>query len=381
MTESRRKAAANPPAVPSFDPDAAATGDGIYGLPFTAEQAGVIVIPVPFEATTSYGGGTSRGPAAVLEASRQVDLYDRETGRPYRSGIAMLEISKKIERWSRDAAAAAAPVIEAGGAHTSKLRELATLVNEVGDLVNQWVYDQTSELLRAGRMSVVLGGDHSVPFGAIRAYAEEFPGMGILHLDAHADLRDSYEGFAWSHASIFHNVMTRIRGVTRLVQVGVRDLGEAENSMIEGSEGRIVTFFDSDLAARREGGEPWGSIADEIVAQLPDDIYLSWDIDGLDPTLCPGTGTPVPGGLSWNEAIGLLRAIQRAGKRIIGLDLCEVSPGDTEWDANVAARLLYKMIGFALLTQERVGPRARGKSSTAGGAQRRNAAARNDPRS
>ncbi len=175
--------------------------------------------------------------------------------------------------------------------------------------------------------------------------------MGILHLDAHADLRDAYEGFTWSHASIFHNVMTRIRGVARLVQVGVRDLGEAENGMIESSEGRIVTFFDPDLAAAKEEGTPFARIADNIVAQLPKDVYLSWDIDGLDPTLCPGTGTPVPGGLSWNEAIGLLRAIHRAKKRIVGLDLCEVSPGETEWDANVGARLMYKMIGFALLTQ------------------------------
>ena len=121
--------------------------------------------------------------------------------------------------------------------------------------------------------------------------------------------------------------------------------------MIEQSNGRIVTFFDPDLAARKEQGTPWGAIADEIVAQLPDTVYLSWDIDGLDPTLCPSTGTPVPGGLSWNEAIGLLRAIVRAKKRIAGLDLCEVAPGDTEWDANVGARLLYKMIGFALMTQ------------------------------
>ena len=120
--------------------------------------------------------------------------------------------------------------------------------------------------------------------------------------------------------------------------------------MIEGSEGRIVTFFDSDLAARKEEGATWAEIADEIAGALPTDVYLSWDIDGLDPTLCPSTGTPVPGGLSWNEAIGLLRALRRNGKRIVGLDLCEVSPGETEWDANVGARLLYKMIGFALLT-------------------------------
>ena len=188
----------------------------------------------------------------------------------------------------------------------------------------------------------------SVPFGPTR---ETYPGLGILHLDAHADLRDSYEGFVWSHASIFHNVDTKIDGVARIVQVGVRDLSNAESAMIESSGGRIVTFFDSDLAARKEEGAAWAEMADEIVAALPSDVYLSWDIDGLDPTLCPSTGTPVPGGLSWNEAIGLLRAIRRSGKRIVGLDLCEVSPGETEWDANVGARLLYKMIGFALMTQ------------------------------
>jgi agmatinase len=247
----------------------------------------------------------------------------------------MLDVPKKIARWNEKAKKS-----------RSKKR-----VNEYGDAVNEWVYATAKSLLDAGKMAVTLGGDHSVPFGAIRAYAERYPGLGILHLDAHADLRDAYEGYTWSHASIFHNVMTKIGGVARLVQVGVRDLGAAESRMIETSQGRIVTFFDPDLAARKEQGTAWSAIADEIVAALPQTVYLSWDIDGLDPTLCPSTGTPVPGGLSWNEAIGLLRAIVRAKKRIVGLDLCEVAPGETEWDANVGARLLYKMIGFALLTQ------------------------------
>jgi agmatinase len=200
-------------------------------------------------------------------------------------------------------------------------------------------------------MAVILGGDHSVPYGAIEAYAARFPGMGILHLDAHADLRDAYEGFSWSHASIFHNVMTKIPAVSKLVQVGVRDLGRAEQEMIRDSAGRIETVFDADIARKRDSGTPFADIADDIVRRLPETVYLSWDIDGLDPTLCPGTGTPVPGGLSWNDAIALLRALVRAQKTVVGMDLCEVSPGETEWDANVGARLLYKMIGFALLTQ------------------------------
>jgi agmatinase len=334
-----------------FDPDAAAgASSGIFGLPFSSEDSKVVVVPVPFEATTSYGGGTSEGPAAVLEASRQVDLFDHETGKPYSAGIAMLEVPENVLHWNRDAKKLAATVIEKGGVVDDSSRDAAERVNEFSEQVNRWVYSQTAALLHAKKMPVILGGDHSVPFGAIRAHAEVAPGFGILHLDAHADLRDAYEGFTWSHASIFHNVMTKIEGVARLVQVGVRDLGQAERAMIDGSSGRIVTFYDADLAAQKENGTPFARLADAIVAELPERVYLSWDIDGLDPTLCPGTGTPVPGGLSWNEAIGLLRAIRRAGKQIIGLDLCEVSPGETEWDANVGARLLYKMIGFALLT-------------------------------
>ena len=336
----------------NFDPDAPADANaGIYGLPFTPEESRVVVVPVPYEATTSYGGGTSNGPKAVLEASKQVDLFDRDTGRPYEGGIAMLEMPAKIERCNRKAKAIAASVIEKGGAVDSATRKAAAEVNAISELVNEWVHDQTRSLLDANKMAVILGGDHSVPFGAMQAYAEKYPGLGILHLDAHADLRNAYEGFVWSHASIFHNVMTKIGGVGKLVQFGVRDLSNAESAMIEKSGGRIVTFFDSDLAARKEEGATWSEIADEIVGALPHDIYLSWDIDGLDPTLCPSTGTPVPGGLSWNEAIGVLRAIVRARKRIVGLDLCEVAPGETEWDANVGARLLYKMIGFALMTQ------------------------------
>jgi len=319
-----------------FDPDAAAPKkSGIYGLPYTPDEAKVVIIPVPFEATTSYGGGTSRGPAAVLEASKQVDLFDHETGRPYEAGIAMLDIPRKITGWNSKA---------------KKLgRKNVRAVNKISESVNEWVCDKTRALLDTGKVSVVLGGDHSVPFGAIRAYAERYPHMGILHLDAHADLREAYEGFTYSHASIFHNVITKT-DIPKVVQVGVRDVGARELELIIHSRGRIRTFFDDELAARKEEGVAFATIADEIVDELPNDVYLSWDIDGLDPTLCPGTGTPVPGGLSWNEAIGLLRAIRRAKKRIVGLDLCEVAPGETEWDANVGARLLYKMIGFALLT-------------------------------
>lgn len=347
----------SPAATPlPFDPDdAAVEGSGIFGLPHSPEQAGVVVVPVPFEATTSYGGGTARAPRAVLAASRQVDLTDLETGRPWQAGIALLPVPRAIESLDRVARKAAAPVIAAGGRIDGKpaLRRALEKVNAASATMNGWVEATVDRWLDAGKLVAVLGGDHSVPFGSIRAHARRHPGLGILHLDAHADLRVAYEGFEWSHASIFHNVATRIPEVATLVQVGIRDVGSAELAFIERSGGRIVPYTDPALAARTADGEPWSRIADEIVGRLPAEVYLSWDIDGLDPALCPHTGTPVPGGLSWHQATGLLAAVVRSGRRIVGLDLCEVAPGPRgdEWDANVGARLLYKMIGFALLSR------------------------------
>jgi agmatinase len=150
-------------------------------------------------------------------------------------------------------------------------------------------------------------------------------------------------------------VVERIPQVSRLVQVGIRDLCEEEHDRIAASGGRIRTFFDSELAEARFAGETWGQQTLRIVEALPQDVYVSFDIDGLDPTLCPHTGTKVPGGLSFQMATGLLAAVVRGGRRIVGFDLTEVVPaGDgTEWDENVAARLLYKLIGWTLRSNQR----------------------------
>jgi agmatinase len=180
--------------------------------------------------------------------------------------------------------------------------------------------------------------------------------MGILHVDAHADLRVAYEGFTWSHASILHNVLERIDGVARVVQVGVRDLCDEELAAIQGSEGRVRTVFDHEWAEARFTGHDLVAVVRRTLEALPREVYVSFDVDGLDPTLCPGTGTPVPGGLSWHEAMLWLGELSRSGRRIVGLDLTEVAPtpvADPErdsWDAVIGARLLYRMIGFALAT-------------------------------
>ena len=338
-----------------FDPDAPATGDGIFGLPSSPESAAVVLIPVPWEATVSYRAGTAGGPEAILSASAQVDLFDRETGRPYERGIALLPIPAWLREKSAEARELAERVIAAGGVENDRsLGGVAAKVDALCEEMNGWVEQTAVEWLDRGKLVGVVGGDHSTPFGLLRAAAERHPGLGVLHLDAHADLREAYEGFTWSHASIMFNMLRRLPGVARLVQVGVRDFGEREDALIHANPDRIRTFFEADLRRRLQEGVPWSALADEIVAALPQEVYLSFDIDGLDPALCPHTGTPVPGGLSFAEAVSLLRKVAESGRRVVGFDLVEVAPdpaGGDEWDGNVAARLLYKMIGFALGTR------------------------------
>ncbi len=333
----------------TFDPDAAALpGSGLFGLSCSPEDASVVVVPVPFDATTSYRRGAAKGPRAVLEASRQVDLFDRELGRPYEAGISMLDEDPQLVAWNAEASVAAAPIIEAGGATAALAGQLA-LVNRLTAAMCDRVLDTVDGLLGAKKKVVVLGGDHSVSLGAIRAHAARFDGLGVLHLDAHADLRDAFEGFVHSHASIMRNVLASVPGVARLVQVGIRDYGESEAAFMDQQGARIRAHFDADLAAARLEGTPFAALGRAIVSDLPRDVYVSFDIDGLDPTLCPSTGTPVPGGLSFHEACFLLAEVVRSGRRIVGADLCEVAPhpsGDDDWDANVGARLLYKLIGW-----------------------------------
>lgn len=338
-----------------FDPSGPAMHDGIFGLPSTPEQARVVLVPVPWEATVSYGAGAADGPAAILKASRQVDLLDRETGKPYRDGIAMLPISREVRAWSDEARQKALPLIEAGGpGDDPALRRAAEEVNALGERLNQWVYDQVRHWLERDRLVGVVGGDHSVPFGAIRAVAERHPGLGVLHFDAHADLRRAYEGLRWSHASIMYNVLHELPGVARIVQVGVRDFGEDEDALIRENPERLRTYFDADLRTKLFDGENWHRLALRMAADLPHEVFVSFDIDGLDPALCPHTGTPVLGGLSFPEAATVFRALVETGRRIVGFDLVEVAPGPdgrSEWDGNVGARVLYKEIGYALMSQ------------------------------
>ncbi len=323
-----------------FDPDAPAAPGSLYGLPFTVDAARAVVVAVPWQATTSYRRGTRDGPRAISEASAQLDLFDVDFGAFWEQGIAMLPEDPELRALDLEAEPDALAVI-AGDEDADALRR----VNQLGERVNGWVHSVTRRILLAGKIPAIVGGDHSVPFGAMQAVSELHPGIGVLHIDAHADLRDAYEGFVWSHASIFHNVLHRLPGVARVVQVGVRDVGAAEVALARALSPRVVSFYDRDLASAAAEGRPWQAVVQQIVDALPPLVWISLDIDGLDPALCPGTGTPVPGGLSFRELTGLLVTLSRQ-RKIVGFDLDEVGP--SEWDGNVGMRVLYKLLGASV---------------------------------
>lgn len=338
-----------------FDPDAAGQpGSGIFGLPHTRPEARIVLLPVPFDATTSYGNGTAAGPSAIYDASMQVDLYDRRMGRIYERGIFMEPESEKIASLSAQARKLAVPIIEQGGAGDEDAAAVAKILS-AGEQVNAFTYEHTKRVLAEGKIPGLVGGDHSTPLGAIRACAEQAGSLGILHLDAHMDFRDAYEGFVYSHASIMFNVLSKIPQVTKLVQVGIRDFGEGEMDFGIEQGKRVHTYYDDQWAQAMAEGTPFVQLAREAVAQLPERVYVSFDIDALDPALCPHTGTPVPGGLELGEVAFLLHEIATADKTIVGFDLCEVAPNladeSDEWDANVGARVLYKLCGFTLASQ------------------------------
>lgn len=345
----------------AFDPDAAARpGSGIFGLECTPEQSAIILTPVPFDATTSYRAGAARGPDAILEASRQVDLFDHRFGRVYEQGICMLPIDAEIAECSASTRALAEPILARGGAGPGDADAVAR-IDAAGEQVNAYVHRHVARILAEGRIPGVVGGDHSVSFGAIRACAEHAGNLGVLHLDAHMDLREAFEGFRWSHASVMHNVLTRVPEVSRLVQVGIRDFAEGERAAARAQSPRVVVMYDDAWAEAIARGTAFIDLARQAIHHLPDNVYVSFDIDALDPSLCPHTGTPVPGGLSFNQAVLILALVRDSGRRIVGFDLVEVAPGPAgdEWDAIVGARMLYKLCGMA---RPRTAPRGSGVS-------------------
>ncbi len=350
--------------IKSFDPNGISQHDSLFGLPFSYEESETIVLPVPWEVTVSYSAGTAAAPEAIFEASKQVDLYDPILEKAWERGIYMGEVSREL----------GVPIVigrseefrEKAEAHISDLEEGKTDKNRLqkinaacAEMVAE-VKSECGKILDENKRLILLGGDHSTPLGFLQALAERHENFGILQIDAHCDLRDAYEGFEFSHASIMWNAL-KISQIEKLVQIGIRDFSEGEMEFIVKNNQRVSTFFDRKVKAAQYRGLTWEKQCHAIVSELPQKVYLSFDIDGLDPKLCPNTGTPVAGGFETEEVLFLLEMLVRSGRQIIGMDLVEVAPSPSassgqaqdEWDANVAARLLWRLANLMTVSQEK----------------------------
>jgi agmatinase len=273
------------------------------------ERARVVVVPVPFDGTTCYRPGTREGPQAIIDASRNLELYDAELRRsPYRVGI-----------------------------HT--LRAVEIIQGDAAAMVER-VEFVTEALLARDKFIVTLGGDHLTSIGIVRAYAKRYPAMSVLQIDAHADLREEYEGSALSSATIMRRVLDVC---SRTAQVGIRSLSEPEARLVE--ERQLPLWLASDIHHQTlQGRRDW---IGEVVAQLADEVYVTIDVDAFDPALVPGTGTPEPGGLGWYDVVDLLAAVTES-RRVLGFDVVELSPlMEGHVSPVVAAKLVYKLIGMA----------------------------------
>lgn len=338
-----------------IDPSSKASDtNGIFGLPFKENEAKIVYLPIPWDVTTSYQAGTMNGPQAILQASPQIDFFDFDFINAYQKGLFMRRPSPAIKKMAITGRKLALKIIDSSEAVIQKskaLQKTLSDVNKLSENLNEYVYQETKKLLQKNKIPVIVGGDHSTPFGAIKAYSEVYPQMGILHFDAHSDTRKAYMGFTHSHASIMYNVMEKIPAIKKLVQVGIRDFCLDEYEYTRQNK-KINVFFDQQIKEKKITGTPFSSIAKEIIKTLPKEVYISFDIDGLDPRFCPHTGTPVPGGLEYNEVLFLIKEIIKSKRKIIGFDLVEVAPNpqnkNDEWDANVGMRLLYKLSGAVL---------------------------------
>jgi agmatinase len=333
----------------SFDPNGVGIANGnIFGFPVDEHEADIVIIPVPWDVTASYGKGTSRGPQAILDASVQLDFYHPLLENAYNTKVFMTPLSNEWIEINDQLCVKSAEYIHflESGLDINNNPGFKETIDEINSTqlgLKNNLKERALELIKKGKIVAVLGGEHSTPLGLIEALNEVKKPFGILQIDAHADLRNAYEGFNQSHASIMYNVIRSCDNLTRLVQVGIRDIAQSEVDLIESND-KIKTYFDWDIKNKMYNGKNWNEIVDEIISYLPDSIYISFDIDGLSPELCPNTGTPVAGGFKLEEINYLIFKCVSAGKQIIGFDLNEVAPGQNDWDANVGARALWNLV-------------------------------------
>ncbi len=321
----------------------------------TSKEALVELWPVPWEVTASYGRGTSLAPQIIQAAFSQLDYFDPLIKQSLENKIflwpqdnswlklndSLVELSRSIHRQ------------ENSSDYSSQSKQIIDQINSSCEKLCFETKKSIQEILFRKKIAGLIGGDHSCAQFSIEAHLEQFPSLGILHIDAHADLRYQYQGFKFSHASFLRNIADH-SPQTPIVQVGIRDLCQDEFDYLS-KQKNIHCFFDAHLARQQFEQQSWKTICEKIISCLPDQVYITFDIDGLTPSLCPHTGTPVPGGLTFHQTSYLLYLIAK-NRTLVGFDLCEVSSGtdlESEWDANVGARILYMLCQYTYFSQNK----------------------------
>ncbi len=318
----------------------------IFGLPHTEENTELIIIPVPWDLTCSFRRGTAKAYEKIYEFSFQIDLYNAETPDKWQKGIFLAKPNETIVKLNEELK----PKVDLLREKLYKniqAPELSREINTANEKAFAELQEQIRKYVQKNKKIALLGGEHSITYNAVKVLAESHKEFSIVQIDAHADLRNSYETLKYSHASVMNNILS-IPEVKKIVNLGVRDYSHEEAERIKND----VRLYAPDFKAIRYellAGESWKNVVEKFLQNIPtEDVYITFDIDGLDVPYCSGTGTPVPNGLTFAEALFFLREIAKH-KNIIGFDLCEVAASDGN-DLNyiIATHLLYKLCLFSL---------------------------------
>jgi len=270
------------------------------------EHAKIVLIPVPYDGTSTWQKGADNGPKAFLEASENMELYDIETdSEVYKNGIYLTE---------------------------------SITVNATPEAMADAVHQETKSYIKKNKFVTIFGGEHSISIGTIRAFNEMFPNLTVLHIDAHADLRKSYEGSSCNHACAVYEASQN----SNLIQVGIRSMDIKEKSVMDLDK----TYFAHDMAI----DDSW---MDSAIVQMTDNVFITFDLDAFDPSILPSTGTPEPGGLLWYETLDFLKQVF-ADKNVVGFDIVELCPNDVDKSSDfLAAKLYYKMLSYKFKNDEK----------------------------
>lgn len=339
--------------IKNFDPEGLRLPSKLFGLPFTTETAEVVVIPVPWDVTSSVKSATSLGPSAVLNASTQVELFMDRIEDAWQMGIAMLPIDQDWHDKNNEARLFTDEYFNflRGGEVQLSEKEIGIIVRNINALsenINDWVFLKSDELINSGQLPVVLGGDHSAPLGLMKAIGKKYDSFGVLQIGSRANLLPEHQKFIYSHASIMHNLLT-IEQVTKLVQIGISDYCE-EESKVMNTDHRISAFYDYQLSRESFEGTTWNQQAERIIAKLPGKVYISLDINSL--ALQFSSTTDTPSWLTYHHLIYLFDKLALSGKEIVGFDICEVSGSHGNWHAIIAARMLYYLSNITGITNK-----------------------------